>query len=82
MTKKIDMKDYQKPELTHIDDSAFDETGQGSSGSILVEVIMVTVMVEIIMVTIMVVVMVEVDLVSKKGHHNLTSTEYQNVHRT
>lgn len=26
------MKDYQKPELTHIDDSAFDETGQGSSG--------------------------------------------------
>lgn len=32
MTKRIDVKDYQKPELTHIDDSAFDETGQGSSG--------------------------------------------------
>ena len=32
LTKKMDMKDYQKPELTRIDDSAFDETGQGSSG--------------------------------------------------
>jgi hypothetical protein len=32
LTGKIDMKDYQKPELTYIDDSAFDEMGQGSSG--------------------------------------------------
>jgi hypothetical protein len=32
LTKKIDVKNYQKPELTHIDDSAFDEMGQGSSG--------------------------------------------------
>jgi hypothetical protein len=29
---KADIKEYQKPELTHIDDPAFDEMGQGSSG--------------------------------------------------
>jgi hypothetical protein len=27
----IDMKNYEKPELILIDDSAFDETGQGCS---------------------------------------------------
>lgn len=32
MTKKKDKKEYQKPELVHIDDPAFDETGKGSSG--------------------------------------------------
>ena len=31
MTKKKDKKEYQKPELVHIDDPAFDETGQGDS---------------------------------------------------
>jgi hypothetical protein len=29
---KIDKKNYQKPELIHIDDPAFDETGHGSWG--------------------------------------------------
>lgn len=32
MSKEIDIKDYQKPELVYIDDPAFDETGQGDSG--------------------------------------------------
>lgn len=32
MIEKADMKEYQKPELTYIDDPAFDEMGQGSSG--------------------------------------------------
>lgn len=32
MTKKKDQKDYQKPELVHIDNPAFDEKGQGASG--------------------------------------------------
>ena len=31
LTKKIDIKDYQKPEIIRIDDPAFDETGQGQS---------------------------------------------------
>jgi hypothetical protein len=29
---KADIKEYQKPELTHIDDPTFDEMGYGSSG--------------------------------------------------
>lgn len=32
MIEKANAKEYQKPELTYIDDPAFDEMGQGSSG--------------------------------------------------
>jgi hypothetical protein len=32
LTKRIDIKDYQKPEIVLIDDPAFEETGQGDSG--------------------------------------------------
>ena len=32
MIGKEDIKEYQKPELAYIDDPAFDEMGQGSSG--------------------------------------------------
>jgi hypothetical protein len=31
LTKRIDIKDYQKPEIVLIDDPAFEETGQGDS---------------------------------------------------
>lgn len=31
MEQKFDKKNYQKPELIHIDDLAFEETGQGQS---------------------------------------------------
>ncbi len=32
LIKEANIKEYQKPELTYIDDPAFDEMGQGSSG--------------------------------------------------
>jgi hypothetical protein len=32
LIEKAAIKEYQKPELTYIDDPAFDEMGQGSSG--------------------------------------------------
>jgi hypothetical protein len=32
LIEKADMKEYQKPEIVLIDDPAFDEMGQGSSG--------------------------------------------------
>ncbi len=35
LTKRTDIKDYQKPEIVLIDDPAFEETGQGDSGMTL-----------------------------------------------
>lgn len=32
MSEEKDVKKYKKPELIHIDDPAFEETGQGYSG--------------------------------------------------